>query len=48
MEDKKKRMRELVELLNRVRRAYEQANTEIMSNYAYDQLYDEHQRLELE
>ena len=41
MEDKKKRMRELVELLNRARRAYEQENTEIMSNYEYDQLYDE-------
>lgn len=26
-------MRELVELLNRARRSYEQENTEIMSNY---------------
>ena len=46
MEDKKKRMRELVGLLNRARRAYEQENTEIMSNYEYDQLYDELQGLE--
>ena len=48
MEDKKKRMRELVELLNRALRAYEQENTEIMSNYEYDQLYDELQGLEQE
>ena len=48
MEDKKKRMRELVELLNRARRAYEQENTEIISNYEYDQLYDELQGLEQE
>lgn len=48
MEDKKKRMRELVKLLNRARRAYEQENTEIMSNYEYDQLYDELQGLEQE
>ena len=33
MEAKKKRMQELVELLNRARRAYEQEDTEIMSNY---------------
>ena len=36
MEAKKKRMQELVELLNRARRAYEQEDTEIMSNYEYD------------
>ena len=43
MEKKKKtkRMRELVELLNKARRAYEQENTEIMSNIEYDRLYDE-------
>ena len=41
MEAKKKRMQELVELLNRARRAYEQEDTEIMSNYEYDRLYDE-------
>ena len=39
-------MRELVELLNRARRSYEQENIEIMSNYEYDKLYDE--LLELE
>ena len=39
-------MRELVELLNRARRSYEQKNTEIMSNYEYDKLYDELQELE--
>ena len=39
-------MRELVELLNRARRSYEQENIEIMSNYEYDKLYDELQELE--
>ena len=39
-------MRELVELLNRARRSYEQENTEIMSNYEYDKLYDELQEME--
>ena len=39
-------MRELVELLNRARRSYEQENTEIMSNYEYDKLYDVLQELE--
>ena len=38
---KKQRMLELGELLNRARRAYEQEDTEIMSNYEYDRLYDE-------
>ena len=42
------RMRGLVELLNRARRAYEQEDTEIMSNYEYDQLYDELLGLEKE
>lgn len=41
MEDKKERMIQLVELLNRARRAYEQSDTEIMSNLEYDRLYDE-------
>ena len=41
-------MRELVELLNRARRSYEQENTEIMSNYEYDALYDELTQLEKE
>lgn len=48
MDTKKKRMLELVELLNRARRAYEQEDTEIMSNYEYDKLYDELQGLEQE
>lgn len=48
MEEKMKRMRELVELLNRARRAYEQEDKEIMSNYEYDRLYDELQALESE
>ena len=48
MEAKKKRMQELVELLNRARRAYEQEDTEIMSNYEYDSLYDELVSLEKE
>ena len=42
------RMRELVDLLNRARRTYEQEDTEIMSNYEYDQLYDELLGLEKE
>ena len=50
MEKKKKtkRMRELVELLNKARRAYEQENTEIMCNFEYDRLYDELLSLEKE
>ena len=48
MEEKMKRMRELVDLLNRARHAYEQEDTEIMSNYEYDRLYDELQELEKE
>ena len=47
-ENKMKRMRDLVDLLNRARRAYEQEDTDIMSNYEYDQLYDELQALEKE
>ena len=41
-------MRELVDLLNRARRAYEQEDQEIMSNYEYDRLYDELEGLEKE
>lgn len=48
MEDKMKRMRSLVEILNRARRAYEQENKELMSNYEYDRLYDELVSLEAE
>lgn len=45
-DNKMVRMRELVDLLNRARRAYEQEDHEIMSNYEYDRLYDELERLE--
>ena len=48
MADKNKRMQELVELLNHARRAYEQEDTEIMSNFEYDKLYDELLGLEQE
>ncbi len=40
------RMKELVELLGRAAYAYEQLDTEIMSNYEYDKLYDELKGLE--
>ena len=46
--DKKKRMQELVELLNRAGKAYYQEAREIMSNYEYDALYDELKALEEE
>ena len=46
--DKKKRMQELVELLNRAGKAYYQDAQEIMSNYEYDALYDELKHLEEE
>ncbi len=42
------RMKELVELLNRASKAYYMQDTEIMSNYEYDALYDELQALEAE
>lgn len=41
MEQKKQRMQELVELLNRASRVYYQEASEIMSNFEYDKLYDE-------
>lgn len=47
-EDKMRRMRDLVDILNRARRAYEQEDKEIMSNYEYDRLYDELLGLEKE
>ena len=40
------RMRELVSLLNRASEAYYAQDTEIMSNYEYDRLYDELAALE--
>ena len=46
--DKKKRMFELVDLLNEASKAYYSTSKEIMSNFEYDQLYDELDRLERE
>lgn len=46
--DKKKRMQELVELLNRAGKAYYQESREIMSDFEYDALYDELKGLEEE
>ena len=46
MEQKKQRMQELVELLNRASKAYYQEADEIMSNFEYDKLYDELLKLE--
>lgn len=48
MKEKKQRMLELVELLNRARLVYEQGESELMSNYEYDKLYDELLELEQE
>lgn len=45
---KKARMKELVELLNKAGRVYYQEADEIMSNYEYDRLYDELLALEKE
>ena len=44
----KKRMQELVQLLNKAAYAYYQSDQEIMSNFEYDALYDELQHLEKE
>lgn len=46
--DQSKRMKELIEILNRASKAYYQDNTEIMSNFEYDALYDELVELEKE
>ncbi len=48
MDQKSKRMQELVELLNRASKAYYQDAEEIMSNFEYDKLYDELVALEAE
>lgn len=48
MEQKIKRMKELVWLLNEAGKAYYQEDREIMSNYEYDALYDELLALEKE
>ena len=42
------RIKELVEILNRASKAYYAEDTEIMSNFEYDKLYDELQLLEEE
>ncbi len=48
MEQKSKRMQELVVLLNKASKAYYQDAEEIMSNFEYDKLYDELLALEAE
>lgn len=48
MVDKLTQIKELVEKLNKARKTYEQENREIMSNFAYDKLYDELTLLEKE
>ena len=47
-EQKKKRIKELITLLNAASKAYYSENREIMSNYEYDKLYDELVELEEE
>lgn len=42
------RIKELTELLNRASRAYYAQDREIMSNFEYDRLYDELEKLEQE
>ena len=46
--DKRKRIEELVELLNQAGKAYYEAGQEIISNLEYDKAYDELVRLEEE
>lgn len=46
--DKKQRMIELVELLNKAAKAYYATEEEIMTNFEYDALYDELEKLEKE
>ncbi|MBR5316121.1 MAG: NAD-dependent DNA ligase LigA [Firmicutes bacterium] len=48
MENIKSLMREKIEILNKAAKAYYQDAEEIMSNYEYDQLYDELEALEKE
>lgn len=45
-QDKKERMRELIDKLNEASRAYYAQDREIISNFEYDALYDELQELE--
>ena len=46
--EKRRRINELIELLNEASRAYYQESREIMSNFEYDKLYDELEALEKE
>ena len=48
MDDKIKRMKELIELLNKASLAYYQDSAPIMTDYEYDKLYDELVNLERE
>lgn len=48
MNQKTERIKQLVDLLNQASKAYYQENTEIMSNFEYDALYDELVSLEKE
>ena len=48
MADKTDRIKELIDILNRASKAYYAEDTEIMSNFEYDALYDELVRLEEE
>lgn len=48
MDKKRERMKELTELLTKAGKAYYQESREIMSNFEYDRLYDELQKLEEE
>ena len=48
MEDKIKRIKELIQIVNEAGKAYYQEDREIMSNYEYDALYDELAALEKE
>ena len=48
LDDKKRRIEELIETLNEASAAYYDEASEIMSNYEYDALYDELESLENE
>lgn len=48
MEDKIKKMKDLIETLNKASELYYQKNTSIMTDYEYDRLYDELVKLENE
>lgn len=48
MDEKLKRMRELIPILSEASKAYYQESREVMSNFEYDRLYDELLKLEKE